>query len=140
MALTKIRGDSRVGICRIDSRIRAGSYPALTVVMSQSAMSCASRGTSEAVRHYRLAELNRIRLRPGLGDEDWRQRLELETTLRRTECQLVEEQRVIVRQLAATAPRDADDFVRWFEHLERTGPGQHDRLFDFLAEAATLEQ
>ena len=40
---------------------------------------------------------------------------------------------------AATVPRDADAFVAWFEALEDDGPGQHDVLFPWLAEAAPLE-
>ncbi|HEY0465274.1 MAG TPA: iron-containing redox enzyme family protein, partial [Polyangiaceae bacterium] len=31
-------------------------------------------------------------------------------------------------------------FVRWFESLEQTGPGQHDPLFPWLAERATHQQ
>jgi hypothetical protein len=97
----------------------------------------AAKSSSEAVRHYRLAELNHLRLMPGTGDGDWRRRLELEATLRTLECSWVEEQRLIVRALATAAPRDADAFVDWFEQLERVGPGQHDPLFDYAPTRST---
>lgn len=41
---------------------------------------------------------------------------------------------------AASAPADADGFVRWFQDLEAHGPGQHDPLFAWLATCANLEQ
>jgi SAM-dependent methyltransferase len=41
---------------------------------------------------------------------------------------------------AAAAPDDADAFVAWFSELDATGPGQHDPLFEWLAEHADLEQ
>jgi methylase of polypeptide subunit release factors len=41
---------------------------------------------------------------------------------------------------AAEAPDDADAFVAWFSELDATGPGQHDPLFEWLAEHADLEQ
>ena len=42
--------------------------------------------------------------------------------------------------LAREAPRDPKGFVAWFEALERTGPGQRDPLFPYLAEKATREE
>jgi methylase of polypeptide subunit release factors len=41
---------------------------------------------------------------------------------------------------ASGAPEDADAFVAWFSELDATGPGQHDPLFEWLAEHADLEQ
>ena len=40
---------------------------------------------------------------------------------------------------AAAAPRDGAGFVDWFEALEQNGPGQHDALFDWLAQDAPRE-
>ncbi len=88
----------------------------------------------------RLARWNRERLAPGFPDESWRDRLSDELVLRRLEGGFVEELRAEVADTALAAPEDADDFVAWFEALERTGPGQHDPLFDWLAEAATLDE
>lgn len=41
---------------------------------------------------------------------------------------------------AAAAPQTPEGFRSWMETLEQSGPGQHDPLFDFLEERATLEQ
>src|SRR5438067_4808886 len=60
--------------------------------------------------------------------------------LRALEALFVEEERAAVQPLARRAPRDADAFVRWFEALRDTGPGQGDPLFPWLAGSATLGQ
>jgi hypothetical protein len=52
----------------------------------------------------------------------------------------VAERRAHIADRASEAPRDPGAFVRWFEELERTGPGQHDSLFPWLAEHASLAQ
>jgi hypothetical protein len=44
-----------------------------------------------------------------------------------------------VQARAAEAPADADAFVAWFEALQGSGPGQNDRLFDWLAAHASKE-
>ncbi len=41
---------------------------------------------------------------------------------------------------AAEAPRNPKGFVAWFEELDRTGPGQGDKLFVWLAEQASMEE
>ena len=51
----------------------------------------------------------------------------------------VENLREEVAEQAAAAPTDVDEFVAWFEALKHDGPGQGDRLFDWLATAATLD-
>lgn len=48
--------------------------------------------------------------------------------------------RAEVAERAAQAPRDARGFLTWFEALQANGPGQGDRLFQWLAEQASLEQ
>jgi hypothetical protein len=42
--------------------------------------------------------------------------------------------------VAAVVPTEPEPFIAWYESLERTGPGQHDPLFDWLADEADLEQ
>jgi len=37
-------------------------------------------------------------------------------------------------------PKRPDEFVAWFESLEKSGPGQRDALFPWLAEHANNEQ
>jgi len=58
----------------------------------------------------------------------------------RLEHAFMEELRAEVREEALAAPTDADEFVRWFEALKAVGPGQHDRLFPWLAEQASRDE
>jgi len=60
--------------------------------------------------------------------------------LRELERQFVEEERAAVADRGEEAPRDPDAFVRWFENLRETGPGQGDPLFPWLAQSASLPQ
>jgi hypothetical protein len=88
----------------------------------------------------RLAHWNRERLAPGFPSPAWSDELAGELTMRRLEGGFVEELRARIADRAAEAPSDADGFLAWFEALEADGPGQHDRLFDWLADTATLDQ
>jgi hypothetical protein len=45
-----------------------------------------------------------------------------------------------IAPLVADIPADADAFMVWYENLSRTGPGQGDPLFPWLATTATAEQ
>lgn len=54
----------------------------------------------------------------------------------RLELGFIEELRGQVSGEAAEAPSDPDGFIIWFEDLRAKGPGQHDRLFPWLAEEA----
>ena len=89
--------------------------------------------------HRRLYEFNALRLLPCFADEQWEQRLRVEQEHRSSEARFVEAERVASRQLASSAPTDADRFVAWFEQLRVSGPGQGDPLFPWLAEHATLD-
>jgi hypothetical protein len=60
--------------------------------------------------------------------------------LRALEAAFVDGERAAVAARAARAPRTPDAFVRWFEDLRETGPGQGDPLFPWLAETASLAQ
>jgi len=60
--------------------------------------------------------------------------------MRLREGELVERERALVADRAAQAPTSGAELVQWFEALERSGPGQHDPLFDWLAERATLDE
>ncbi|MEJ7730606.1 MAG: iron-containing redox enzyme family protein [Polyangiaceae bacterium] len=66
---------------------------------------------------------------------------ELARTLRHRLLELtaVERWRVAVAARAAEAPREGQAFVRWFDELREAGPGQHDPLFPWLAEEASLD-
>ena len=90
--------------------------------------------------HRRLAHWNHRRLSPAAPTADWRDELQEECAMRGQEGAWVESLRAEVASRAADAPGDPNGFVRWFESLQATGPGQHDPLFPFLAETATREQ
>src|SRR5690349_8898801 len=67
-----------------------------------------------------LTAFNRRRLTPTCGALP---RLEHENAWRMREQAFVAERRANIADRASEAPRDPGAFVRWFEELERTGPG-----------------
>jgi hypothetical protein len=81
-----------------------------------------------------------MRLAPGVPKTEWRNDLEEEMALRAIELDWIESERARITPVADRAPRDAARFGKWFEDLQHDGPGQHDPLFGWLAEAATLSQ
>ncbi len=99
----------------------------------------ASQFSTDAFQQM-LAKWNRSRLAPQFPTDDWQAELANTATMQRFEGAFVEELRAEVADRAAAAPSDADGFVAWFEELEQTGPGQHDPLFDWLAESASLDE
>ena len=90
--------------------------------------------------HQRLAHWNRGRLAVAKPSENWRQQLEDDRAMMLGEGEFIEAFRAEVAACAATAPRDTDGFVAWFEALKADGPGQNDPLFPWLAETASLEE
>ncbi|WP_425229099.1 iron-containing redox enzyme family protein [Sphingomonas sp.] len=88
----------------------------------------------------RLARWNRTRLAPGFPADDWRAQLDRDARMQRLEGEFLETLRAEVAGAASAAPTDVDGFVAWFEALEPHGPGQHDALFPWLAEEATLDE
>lgn len=87
-------------------------------------------------QHKRLARWNRTRFEPGFPD----QYTPDDYALRGLERRIIEVSRACVRERAAAAPREPEAFVRWFEALAETGPGQGDALFPWLAERASYDQ
>lgn len=85
-----------------------------------------------------LARWNRARLEPAFPD-DAAGALDRDLPMQRLELAFLNELRAEVRERAAAAPTDPLGFVAWFEELERSGPGQHDALFDWLEHEATLD-
>ncbi|MDB4930395.1 MAG: hypothetical protein JWM10_2879 [Myxococcaceae bacterium] len=90
--------------------------------------------------HRRLQGFNRTRLRPETSTVAWESRLAEEHEFLLLEGRFVEQERARVAAAAARAPTDPDGFVRWFEALRETGPGQGDRLFPWLERSASREQ
>lgn len=87
----------------------------------------------------KLSQWNRRRLAPQFPD-DWDSGFGQDQAMLRLEHGFVEELRAQIRERAAQAPTDADGFIAWFEALEQEGPGQHDRLFPWLAEEASRDE
>jgi len=75
-----------------------------------------------------------------LDSVDFEAELAREAAVRRVEHAFVEAERRAVARDVRAVPREPEPFVRWFEGLERTGPGQHDALFPWLAERADHQQ
>ncbi len=86
--------------------------------------------------HRGLSAFNRRRLAPISKTHDWRGDLREELAWRLREGEFLERERAHVRERADTAPTDRDAFMKWFEDLDQTGPGQHDSLFQWLADSA----
>jgi Iron-containing redox enzyme len=87
--------------------------------------------------HATLNDFNRERLRPMLPEDAGQFDPIAELGVRRREHDFVEAERRAVAAQAASAPRDPDGFVAWYEGLEATGPGQGDPLFPWIAEEAS---
>lgn len=88
----------------------------------------------------RLAHWNRVRLAPQTPRRDWANELQREYQMKQLEQDFIETARSEQMARAAEAPRDPGGFVTWFEELKESGPGQHDPLFPWLAERASLEE
>jgi hypothetical protein len=86
--------------------------------------------------HLALTRFARERLEPSFPDAPAPD----SGLLRAREAEFVERERAAVASRAAQAPAEPDAFVRWFEDLNQTGPGQGDPLFPWLARSASLPQ
>lgn len=95
--------------------------------------------TADAVQR-RLGAFNRTRLTPSQDIAGWQAWLDTEYAHKQVEARFVEDERRAVAALAQTVPRDPDAFIAWFAALEQHGPGQHDALFPWLAQHASLAQ
>lgn len=96
--------------------------------------------TEEDRLHQQLAAFNARRFTPGFAGERWREQIDELAAGLKIEGEFLEAFRAQVAARAAEAPTDADGFVAWFEELDRSGPGQGDPLFPWLAEEATMDE
>ena len=92
---------------------------------------------SNDVFQQALSHWNRERLAPQFPGEGTAGRIDRDARMMRLELGFLEDLRSEIVDEAAQAPTDADGFIAWFEALEATGPGQYDRLFDWLEVEAT---
>ena len=90
--------------------------------------------------HRSLAHWNHRRLAVAKPGADWREDLREEHEMRLLEGAFVERFRAEIADAVGDVPADVDGFIAWFEALQQVGPGQSDPLFDWLAQAATLEE
>ena len=90
--------------------------------------------------HRGLAAFNAQRFTPALPTPTWREDVGDLADGLRVEGEFLEASRAAVAARAAEAPADADGFVAWFEDLDRSGPGQGDPLFPWLAEQASMDE
>jgi len=91
------------------------------------------------VLHAELSQLNRARLAPSRPIDDWRTALDREHAWRVLELEFLDRELAAVRDRARQAPCAPGAFLRWFEDLRVTGPGQGDPLFPWLASEAGLD-
>jgi hypothetical protein len=87
-----------------------------------------------------LARWNRDRLAPRLPDADWHGTLRRDADMLILQGMFLQSLREQVTDQAVDVPRDAEGFVRWFEDLQQSGPGQQDPLFLWLEREASFEQ
>ena len=106
----------------------------------QKIKAAAGPASDAAEAHRALAHWNHRRLQPAAPHDQWEDDLAEEHRMRLLEGQWVEAQRRDARARAAAAPSEVEGFTRWFVDLEKTGPGQHDPLFAWLAEEADTDQ
>ena len=85
-----------------------------------------------------LAKWNQRRLSPSIPTQTWRDDLAEEHEMRLLEGAFIETFREEIAEQVAHAPTDVEGFIAWFEALKTTGPGQHDALFDWLADEADI--
>lgn len=96
--------------------------------------------TERDVFHRRLAAFNARRFTPGLPQADWEVQIAQQGEVLVEEGRWLEAFRCRVADRAAAAPREPVGFIAWFEELDRSGPGQNDPLFPWLAERASMEE
>ncbi|QCB36517.1 iron-containing redox enzyme family protein [Sphingobium sp. PAMC28499] len=87
-----------------------------------------------------LSRWNRERLSPTFPEDMSASRFDNDRHMLRLEMGFLEELRREVMVEAREAPTDPDRFIAWFENLKASGPGQHDRLFPWLAEQADRDE
>lgn len=96
------------------------------------------------VLHRKLARSHAQRLAPALDepadDGEWYHRVGDEVAARYLERRFIELERAVVAAQVREVPTDASGFLRWFDELKATGPGQGDPLFPWLARDASLAQ
>ena len=87
-----------------------------------------------------LARFNRVRLAPGLGEPPSYRTLMHQQRMAALEQEFLSRCRAEIGPLVADVPEKPVAFIRWFEALGKSGPGQGDSLFPWLAANASYDQ
>lgn len=97
-------------------------------------------GTEFEEFQVELARYNAVRLDPTLPEDAATSQFETDYRVGVAEIEFIEAHRAVVAPLMKDVPTEVDAFMRWYEHLKVTGPGQGDPLFPWLATSATGEE
>lgn len=95
-----------------------------------------SPDTHPLALHRGLARFNKARLAVTGPSAEWRHLLADEMAWHLREGEFLAALREDVALLLPSEDLDADGFMAWFANLARSGPGQHHRLFTWLAHSA----
>jgi hypothetical protein len=87
-----------------------------------------------------LCKYNGQQLLPDFPHNAWREEIDAYGQILRAEGEYIEAVRKEISPLCADIPTDVDEFIDWYEDLKKSGPGQGDPLFPWLAEAATRDE
>jgi hypothetical protein len=87
--------------------------------------------------HRRLAEFNRLRLKPSFDVVDWQQQLRQDTELRVLEGHFIEAERAQIEEAAKKVPTQPREFAGWLDSLRAASAAQSEPLFHWLAQHAT---
>lgn len=90
--------------------------------------------------HMTLAQFNKSRLSPQCPTHCWRQDVAENHSMLILEGCVLETERSKILMIAKEAPRKPQEFMKWFESLKSTGPGQNSPLFDWLQSEANYDQ
>ena len=88
----------------------------------------------------RLTKYNHTRLEGCFPDSSWRKDVLLQSQVLTAEGDFLEAVRKAVQPWTQQIPTESRAFIKWYEQLNHTGPGQGDPLFPWLAEAASRDQ
>lgn len=105
-----------------------------------SATRAASEFADAAAFHRRLSRWNARRLAPSVPHAEWAAEAREDAEMVLLEGAYVERARAEAGAWLKDLPTDVDGFIRWFEALKGSGPGENDPLFPWLAEEASLEE
>lgn len=97
-------------------------------------------GNEPVSLHAALSRFNARRMNPAQPGDESEADIWESAAATIVEREFLEHERARVAPLLGDVPRDPDAFLRWYEALRETGPGQGDALFPWLAQHASAQQ